>query len=57
MKQFACGDVVPECSARFTHATEEEVLRAVAVHARDDHGMHEVPPELVEQVRAKIVDA
>ena len=26
MKQFACGDVVPGCDARFVCSTEEEIL-------------------------------
>jgi predicted small metal-binding protein len=57
MKSFACGSVVPGCTATFTADTEDELLGQVAEHARADHGMDEVPAELVEQVRAKIVTA
>lgn len=56
MKQFSCGAVVPGCTATFTGETEDEVLGQVATHAKDDHGMEEVPAELVETVRAKIED-
>lgn len=54
MKKFSCGDVVPGCQARFEGDDEEAILKQVAIHARDDHGMAEVPAEVVDQVRAKI---
>lgn len=54
MKKFSCGDVVPGCQARFEGDDEEAILKQVAIHARDDHGMAEVPSEIVDQVRAKI---
>lgn len=54
MKSFSCGAVVPGCTARFTGETEEEILGKVAEHARRDHGMAEVPDEVVEEVRAHI---
>lgn len=57
MKSFACGDVVPGCDATFVCPTEDEILAAVARHARADHGLIEVPAELVEQVRGKILVA
>ena len=56
MKEFCCGDVVPGCTARF-HGSEDEILAAVAVHAREAHGLDEVTPELVAQVRAHLVEA
>jgi predicted small metal-binding protein len=56
MKQFSCGAVVPGCTATFTGETEDEILGQVAVHAREDHGMDEVPDEVVEQIRAKIAE-
>ncbi len=55
MKSFACGDVVPGCDATFVADTDDDVLVAVAQHATADHGMTEVPAELVEQVRGRIV--
>jgi len=57
MKQFACGDVVPGCDARFQFATDEEILQAVASHACDAHGIESVPDELVVQVRSLITTA
>jgi len=55
MKQFACGDVVPGCRKTFTAPTEADILGSVGVHARDDHGLAEVPAELVEAVRGRIL--
>jgi len=34
--------------------TEEGLFEQIARHARDEHGMTEVPEELVRQVRANI---
>lgn len=56
MKQFSCGAVVPGCTASFSAESEQEILSQVAEHARADHGMDDVPPEVVEKVRAEIVD-
>ena len=54
MKTFACGAVVPGCTATFTAETEEGILEQVARHAREDHGLDEVPEELVHQVLANL---
>jgi predicted small metal-binding protein len=54
MKQFACGDIVPGCTAKYQLATEEEILAAVAEHARDAHGITEVPPEMIAEVQSRI---
>ena len=56
MKEFRCGDLVPGCKTTFQGESEEEILEQVAVHARDEHGMDRVPPEVVDEVRAGISD-
>jgi len=56
MKAFRCGDVVPGCARAFT-GTEDEILAQVARHAQEDHGLTEIPAELVEQVRGAMVAA
>jgi predicted small metal-binding protein len=56
MKSFACGDVVPGCEARWVCTDEQEVLREVARHAAEVHGLTEVPDNVVMAVRAAIVD-
>jgi predicted small metal-binding protein len=55
MKTFACGDVVPGCTAHFTAADEAAVLGLVAAHASADHGLTSVSPELADAVRAALV--
>ena len=54
MKEFACGAVVPGCTATFEGASDEEILAQVAEHAREDHGMETVPDEVVAQVKDNI---
>ncbi len=56
MKQFACGAVVPGCTATFEAEDQDQILQQVAAHAREDHGMDEVPDAVVEQVKAKTVE-
>lgn len=57
MKHFACGDVVSGCTAVFVGETDEEILALVSQHARTDHGLVDVPGELVSAVRGAIVTA
>ena len=54
MKEFSCGDVVPGCTAHFEAPSEQELLQHVALHARDGHGLTELPDSLVQAVRMKI---
>jgi predicted small metal-binding protein len=54
MKEFSCGDVVPNCKASFRATSEEALLKQVARHAQDDHGLTELPAELVEAVKRRI---
>lgn len=56
MKQFRCGDIVPGCETTIEGESEDQILEQVAEHARDAHGMDEVPPEVVDRVRASIVE-
>ncbi|CAN5507425.1 hypothetical protein BH18ACT1_BH18ACT1_03690 [soil metagenome] len=56
MKQFACGDVVPGCAATFERPTEDELMTDIAQHAAAEHGMQDIPPAVVDQVRAGIKD-
>jgi predicted small metal-binding protein len=54
MKEFRCGDLVPGCEAVLQGESEDDILRQVAVHAREEHGLDEVPPEVVDDIRAGI---
>jgi predicted small metal-binding protein len=52
---LACGDAVPGCSARFEEDSRDRILELVAAHAREDHGVAEVTPEMLEAMGANIV--
>jgi len=56
MKQFYCGAVIPGCKAHFTADSEAQILQQVAEHAKRDHQLNEVPPEVVAKVRSLIQD-
>lgn len=56
MKEFVCGELVPGCDEVLTGDSDEQILEKVAVHAREAHGMDEVPPDVQDSVRAKIVE-
>lgn len=55
MKAFSCGAVVPGCTATFEAESEEALFPLIAEHAREAHGIEEVSPDLVTEVRRHIV--
>lgn len=55
-KTMSCKDVGPDCDFVARGESEEEVMSQVAAHARDKHGLDEMPPELAEKARAAIRD-
>jgi len=56
MKQFKCGDVVLGCEWVTRSEDENELLEEIQSHARDAHGMDEVPPEVVEKIHDVITE-
>jgi predicted small metal-binding protein len=54
MKEFSCGVLIPGCAAKFEGESEDEILQQVAFHAREEHGMDQVPPEVADDIRASI---
>ena len=56
MKHFKCADIVPGCDWTIEGQSEDEVLAGVGDHAREAHGMDEVPPEVEDRVRSLIVE-
>jgi predicted small metal-binding protein len=53
-KQISCGDVVPGCAWTASAPSEEELVKEVAAHAAEAHGVEDVTPELAAQVKAAI---
>ena len=53
--RLSCGDAVPGCSARFEEDDRETILKKVVLHAREDHGVADVTPQMLEAMTANIV--
>lgn len=56
MKQFKCGDVVPGCQWVTRNEDEHALFEDIGAHARDAHGMDEVPPEVVTAIQGVITE-
>ena len=55
-KAIRCKDIGVDCDFEAHGETEEQVLQKCAEHAREAHGISEIPPELAEKVRAAMRD-
>jgi predicted small metal-binding protein len=53
-KQLACGDVVPGCAFEAEAANEDELMKKVAEHAAQQHGVKDVTPELAGKLKSAI---
>ena len=56
MKEFQCRTIVPDCSTVIEAESESQILDLIGDHAREAHGISEVPPEVVDQIRANITE-
>ena len=53
-KSLKCKDVgMTDCTWEATADTEEELIELAKAHA-PEHGMDEIPPEMMKQVKAAI---
>lgn len=52
---LSCGDAVPGCSARFEDDSRDRIMEQVVAHARNDHGVTDVTPEMRSAIDANIV--
>ncbi len=55
-KVLACGDLMPGCQAVIEGKDMAEVMAKAAEHARTDHGMATIPPDVAKMVQAAIKD-
>ena len=53
-KMLHCNDVIPGCSYVVHAATEEEIMRQAAEHARIEHNIRRITPEITAMMRAAI---
>jgi predicted small metal-binding protein len=56
-KILKCGDVVPGCEAEFRGDSEQEIMKSAAEHAKTEHGLDEIPADVMSKVKASIRDA
>jgi predicted small metal-binding protein len=56
MKQFKCDDVVLGCEWVTRNEDEKELFDDISSHAREAHGMDEVPPEVADKIHAVITE-
>lgn len=55
-KVLKCRDVGVDCDFVARGESEQEVLKQTAEHAKQDHGMDGIPPELMAKVKAAVHD-
>jgi predicted small metal-binding protein len=55
-KQLRCGDLMPGCDRVIEGKDEQEVMAKAAEHARNDHGLAQVTPDLERKARGAIRD-
>jgi predicted small metal-binding protein len=54
MKEFHCDDLVKGCDFVARGATDDEIMKKAAEHAKVAHHMHHLPPEVAMKVREAI---
>jgi predicted small metal-binding protein len=55
-KQLRCGDLMPGCNFVAEGKDVSEVMAKAAAHAKKDHGMMTIPPEVAKKAQAAIRD-
>ena len=55
-KVLRCNDVMPGCKFEARGANETEVLQKAAEHARKDHNIPEITPDIQAKVQRAIQD-
>jgi predicted small metal-binding protein len=56
MKSLHCADLGSSCDFVARAETEDDLMRQVADHAKNVHGMNEIAPEMKEKVKGAIRD-
>jgi predicted small metal-binding protein len=56
MKVLKCNDLNPGCSFVAKGKDENEVLQQAAQHAKADHGLSNIPPDMMSAVKQAIKD-
>ena len=53
-KSISCADTGANCSWSTTAETEEDLMKKVSQHAKEEHKGMEVTPELVAKIKSHI---
>ena len=56
-KVLKCGDLMSSCKTVIESKDTDEIMVKAAAHAKKDHGMATIPPEVVAMVKAAIKDS
>ena len=57
MKSFECGTLVPGCRWHTSAENEADLVGRVVHHLQNDHGEQMVRPNMIEEIKARIVDS
>jgi predicted small metal-binding protein len=55
-KQLRCGDLMPGCNRVIEGKDDKEVMAKATEHARKDHNIQNMTPDLEQKVRGAIRD-
>ena len=55
-KSISCRDIGVDCDFRATGETVDDVMAQCAQHAKEAHGMEQIPPDMKAKVRSSIKD-
>jgi len=55
-KVLRCGDLMPGCQAVVEGNNEAEVMAKAVEHAKKDHGLTAIPPDVAAKAKAAIKD-
>ncbi len=55
-KVISCKDVGVDCDFEVRAETTDELMKKLSEHAEKDHGMKDIPAEVVSRVKAAIRD-
>ena len=53
-KDLRCGELMPGCETVVVGEDEAEVMAKAAEHAKKDHGLQQITPDLAIKVRSAI---
>lgn len=56
MRLFECGTLVPGCDWHTRADNDAEVIRRVVDHMRETHGETVIRENMIENIKARIVD-